>query len=69
MLTSRLAQRDEELVNLLRRDKAAFLQEYRRVFAIPDSEPLSGLLDRDMIRAILDREFPERQLSASSEPK
>ena len=55
-----LAERDEQLVALLRADKGAFLQEYRRILQVPDDVSLTGMLDREMIRAILDREFPQR---------
>jgi len=59
-----LAERDEQLVALLRNDKAAFLREYRRVMHLPDDVSLTGMLDREMISAILDREFPERNAAA-----
>jgi len=69
MTTAELLERDEQLVNMLRRDKGAFLQEYRRVFAIPESESLSGLLDREMIGAILDHEFPQQRSAARCQSK
>jgi hypothetical protein len=64
-----LAERDQQLVALLRQDKSAFLREYRRVMHIPDDAALTGLLDRDMVCAILDQEFPARTACPQTVPE
>ena len=66
MVSSSLAARDEQLVALLRQDKAAFLREYRRVLQLADDVSLNGRLDRDMICDILNREFPQHRKPAAT---
>lgn len=66
MATSTIAERDAQLVALLRQDKGAFLDEYRRIMQLSDEAPLTGMLDRDMICAILDKEFPGRRQPADA---
>ncbi len=68
MTSAELVQRDQQLVAMLRQDKAAFLREYRRILGLPDDAALTGLLDRDMIGAILDREFPKLRRQPETAP-
>lgn len=69
MTSADLVRRDQQLVELLRRDKAAFLREYRRILGVPSDAALTGLLDREMIGAILDLEFPAIRRQAQAAPE
>jgi len=69
MVSATRHQRERELVALLLFDKPGLIGAYRRALAIPPGASLFGVLDRDMIRAILDSEFPPaRRLAASEMP-
>lgn len=58
MVSANRLQRERELVALLLFDKPGLIAAYRRALDLPLTASLSGVLDRDMIRAILDSEFP-----------
>lgn len=69
MVSASRLQRERELVALLLFDKAGLIAAYRRALSLPLDASLSGVLDRDMIRAILDSEFPtQRRLAPSLDP-
>ena len=60
-------QRERELVALLLFDKAGLIAAYRRALGLESHASLSGVLDRDMIRAVLDNEFPPARRLATSD--
>jgi hypothetical protein len=58
-------QRERELVALLLFDKPGLIAAYRRALRLPHDASLLGVLDRDMIRSILEVEFPPRRMAPS----
>ena len=69
MSAIRRSERERELVALLLFDKPGLLAEYRRTLDLRPGDPVSGVLDRDMIRAILAHEFPAPRMLAASTGK
>jgi hypothetical protein len=70
MVSASRLQRERELVALLLFDKPGLIAAYRRAMNLSNSASLSGVLDRDMIRAILDSEYPPtRHMAASMGPQ
>jgi hypothetical protein len=67
MVSANRIQRERELVALLLFDKPALIGAYRRAMNLPQDSSLFGVLDRDMIRAILDSEFPPARRLATSQ--
>ena len=55
--TSRL-HRERELVAFLLFDKPGLIAAYRRALGLSPDASLSGVFDRDMIRAVLAAEYP-----------
>jgi len=60
-------QRERELVALLLFDKPALIAAYRRAMHLAQDASLFGVLDRDMIRAVLDTEYPPARRLATSQ--
>lgn len=67
MVWAQRHQRERELVALLLFDKPGLLAAYRRSLGLGVDASLSGVLDRDMIRSILDQEFPATRRMAPSQ--
>ena len=67
MVSASRHQRERELVALLLFDKPALIAAYRRAMGLPQEASLFGVLDRDMIRAILDTEYPPTRRLAGSQ--
>jgi hypothetical protein len=59
-------QRQSELVALQLYDKTGLAATYCRVFKLPIDADLNGMHEGEMVRAILDREFPPSQRLAPS---
>lgn len=53
-----LAERRHELVGMLIFRRAAFHAEYRRVMALSADDDIRLIYDRNMLVAILEKEFP-----------
>ena len=66
MASATRLQREHELVALLLFDKPALIATYRQAMQLPTDASLFGVLDRDMIRAILDAEYPAARRMATS---
>ncbi len=67
MVWAQRQQRERELVALLLYDKPGLIAAYRRSVGLAAESSLYGILDRDMIRTVLDHEFPSlRRLSPST---
>ena len=67
MVAATRVQRERELVALLLFDKPALIATYRRTMQLPQDASLFGVLDRDMIRAVLDTEYPPTRRLATSQ--